>query len=64
MSREDRVEWRPLVRKLVEELREAYHRTSVESSSWIHLRNAYLLALSLERLLEEEAQKQNTAHPT
>lgn len=40
-----------IVRKMTEELRQAYHRTSPRSSSWIHVRNAYLLALSLERAL-------------
>lgn len=40
-----------IVRRMAEELRQAYHRTSPRSSSWIHVRNAYLLALALERAL-------------
>lgn len=58
----------PIVKKLVDELRRAHQRTPVTIASWVHVRNAYFLALSLERLLNDQpvvvAQKQNTGHET
>ena len=49
--------YKTIVAKLVEELRNAYHRTPVTSSSWIHVRNAYMLAQSLERLVYDRGRK-------
>ncbi len=65
MSREaaDCDELLEIVRKMTEELRQAYHRTSPRSSSWIHVRNAYLLALSLERALGGGGRKNKIPRP-
>ena len=41
-----------IVRKLEEELRRALLSSTKKDSNWINIRNAYLLALSLRRLLE------------
>uniref|UniRef100_A0A7J3ZJS2 Uncharacterized protein n=1 Tax=Fervidicoccus fontis TaxID=683846 RepID=A0A7J3ZJS2_9CREN len=42
-----------IVRKLEGELRKAFLTTTKKDSNWVNIKNAYMLALSLRRLLEK-----------
>lgn len=54
MSKMERRVLSKLAEKLVDELSEAYARTPYTVSSWVNVRKAYLLALSLKRIVERE----------